>query len=52
MADDSWLTGDCQSNSDGQVYSDKEYLSMHICDSPGIGMNCQSCNGLFIQTVI
>ena len=49
MADDPWLTGDCQSNSDGQRYSDNRYLSMHICDIPGIGMNCQSYNGPFIQ---
>ena len=53
MADDPWLTGDCQSNSDGQGYchgcSDNGYLSMHICDSPSIGMNCQRYHGPFIQ---
>ena len=27
--DDPWLTGDCQSNSDGQEYSDKGHLSKH-----------------------
>ena len=29
LADDPWLTGDCQSNSDGQGYSDKGYLSIY-----------------------
>ena len=29
MADNLWLTGDCQSNSDSQGYSDKGYSSMH-----------------------
>ena len=49
MSDDPCFPGDCQSNSEGQGYSDKGYLSIHICDSPGIGMNCQSYNGPFIQ---
>ena len=49
LADDPWLTRDCQSNSDGQGYSDKGYLSKHICDSPSIGMSWQSYNGPFIQ---
>ena len=52
LADDPWLIGDCQSNSDGQGYSDNGYLSMHICGSPSIGMSCQSYYGLFGQNMI
>ena len=46
MSDDLWLTGDCQSNSDGQGHSDKGYSSVHICDSPSIVVDCQSYYGL------
>ena len=45
-------SGDCHSNSDGQGYSDKGYLSMHICDSLSIVVDCQSYYGLFRQTMI
>ena len=46
----------CQSIPDRQGcchgYSGNRYLGMHICDSPSIGINCQSYHGLFRQTVI
>ena len=42
MADNPWLSGDCQSISDSQGYSDKGDYTISVADDPWLTRDCQS----------